>query len=65
MDTFTVLSNGQVEHHIVPYIPFRLGLAVPLGERVMLGLRLVHSPYIGKGAASGNTRLALGVGLRF
>ena len=65
MDTFVLLSGGRAEHQIVPYVPLQVGLVIPVGARLHLGLRLVHTPFMGSGAASGNTRLLIGVGGSF
>ena len=62
MDTFVLLSGGGAEHQIVPYVPLQVGLVIPLGNRWHLGLRLVHTPFMGSGAASGTTRLLFGIG---
>lgn len=65
MDSLTLLSGGGVEHQIVPYVPLQVGLVIPLGGRLHFGLRLVHTPFMGSGAASGTTRLLFGLGGSF
>lgn len=65
MDTFVILSEGTAEHQIVPYVPLQFGLIIPLRSRLSIGLRLVHTPFMGSGAASGNTRLLFGLGGSF
>lgn len=65
MDTFVILAEGTAEHQTVAYVPLQIGLIVPLWGRVSLGLRLVHTPFMGSGAASGNTRLLFGIGGSF
>ncbi|MEE8436351.1 MAG: hypothetical protein V3S64_16310 [bacterium] len=65
MDTLVLRSGGLAEHQIVPYVPLQLGLVIPLGGRLHLGLRVVHTPFMGSGAASGTTRLLIGMGRSF
>ena len=63
MDSLVMLSGGGFEHEVVPYIPLRIGLAIPIGRTVTIALTAVLTPFLGSGAGSGSTRLMLGVGL--
>ncbi len=65
LDSLVVFANRDIEHNVVPYIPLQVGLAVPLGQTMILGIRIVTTPFFGDGPVVGTTRLLAGAGFTF
>jgi hypothetical protein len=65
MDGLVLYADGGFEHNLVPYIPVQLGVTVPLGERLFLGLHVMHAPFFGHGPVVGSTRLTAGFGFSY
>lgn len=65
LDSLVVFANRDIEHNVVPYIPVQAGLAVPLGQTLFVGIRIVHTPFFGDGPVVGTTRLLAGAGFTY
>lgn len=62
LDSLVVTTDGRFAHHVVPYVPVRLGVGTIIGDSVWLGLRVVATPFFGGGPTVGQSRLLLGLG---
>jgi hypothetical protein len=62
LDSLVVRADGSFEHNVVPYVPFRLGLGLFLGDSLLVSLRLAVTPFFAEGHAVGQSRVLLGLG---
>ncbi len=65
LDGLAVFADGRFDHEVVPYIPVRIGVAVPLSRRLYAGLRLAVTPFFADAPVRGSTRLLFGLGLAY
>jgi hypothetical protein len=62
MDGIVLFGDGRFKHRLEPYIPFQLGLGLPVGERFLVTLKLAESPFWGEGTVISHTRALIGLG---
>lgn len=64
LDGLTTTPGKGVHHTLELYVPLQTGYTFYLGERFLLGLRVLHTPDFSDGPVYGSTRVYLGFGAR-